>query len=146
MLKTSNAINSEENCSFDYSDNIEARYRRAEKLMQAACGNINLATNTTVLPRWIEGSDSFWYIRDTELGHCYRLVDAGKKSNTSAFDHKALACALAMDSGEEIDPENLPLADVRITLSPRVVTFSALNATWEYDDSEKHCKKTRKPQ
>ncbi len=110
-----------------------ARYQRAQTLDQAASILRNVVLNASVAPHWIGDSDHFWYLRETRAGEEYRLVDAAKQTNIPAFDHGALAAALAKGSGEQVNPQDLPLSNVEIALSPPKVTFTAFKADWEYD-------------
>lgn len=121
------------------------RYQRAQVLEQGAYTK-KLAFNTTLYPHWIGQSDHFWYLRDLPDGRGeYRLVDAGRKSNRPAFDHRALARALASASGQKVQAHGLPLTDVRISLAPRTVTFTAFAETWVYREREKRCHKQQAP-
>ena len=124
------------NTSDDQS--MEARYRRAEYLEQGPFTK-NVAFNTTVYPTWIEGGDCFWYQRDTKEGKQYRLVDATVSSNVEAFDHQALATALADMSGEAVDAIDLPIDQLTITLSRLQLHFTAFGKWWLFDNKTSTC-------
>ena len=126
----------------DVAEKIETRYRRAQTLMQGSAGTKKLVLNTMLTPRWIGDTDCFWYMRETFFGKSYRLVNAEKRLNQCAFNHTALAHSLEKESGETIDPENLPLTEVDIELSPRTVRFVAFGIAWSYDDHTKECQAT----
>lgn len=96
-----------------------ACYRRAESVL-AGFGTSNLVQNDMLAPHWIDESDYFWYERATKMsdgdsitiGKEYRLVNAKAASNEPAFDHDALAKALASASGKEVaevDKNSLPI-------------------------------------
>ncbi|MDB9953557.1 DPP IV N-terminal domain-containing protein [Porticoccaceae bacterium] len=123
------------------SNEMNARYERAQTLIQAAHSHLKLALNTTVVPHWIEGSNQFWYVRETKQGKQFRIINAQTKSNRSAFNHKNLAKALAKNSGETLDYQDLAISDVEIRLSPRIVSFKAFETDWVYDDQKKTCNK-----
>ncbi len=55
--------------------NMEARYQRAQYLMQGM-ESTKVAPNTTLFPVWIEDSGCFWYVRESRQGKTCRLVDA----------------------------------------------------------------------
>ena len=78
---------------------IESRYERAQTLMQGAWTK-SIAFNTTAVPHWINQSGFFWYEREFKNGKEFRLVDANAGTNETAFNHTALASALAKASGE----------------------------------------------
>ena len=112
--------------------NIEARYQRAERLMQGLFTK-NIAFNTTLIPHWIGDSDFFWYEREYKQGKEFRLVDAADCSNEVAFDHGGFAEVLANASGREVDCRDLPIARVEFSLSPRTLKFDAFGKRWIFD-------------
>lgn len=118
---------------------MEARYERAKFMWRIFLGQEKVTRNTTVYPYWIGDSDSFWYVRETKSAKLYRLVDAKRTNNNSAFDHKALAKTLSVASGKDVDAGNLPLGDLDIKLSPRQVSFTAFGKQWRYDEKTKTC-------
>ena len=120
------------------------RYQRAQQFIQAANGGKKLALNTTLIPYWITGTECFWYIRETWNDHVvnkhYRLVNAEATSNTAAFDHEALAEALANAAGQTVTANNLPLENVEFNLLAKTVYFDAFNARWMFD-GQHQCEK-----
>ena len=114
---------------------IEARYRAAEALQLG----LSKALNTTVQPHWIAGSDYCWYVRETKEGSEYRLVNPADASNQRAFDHQALATALSHASERTIDPNNLPITDIEIHLSPLQVSFFAFAQHWQFRTEDNTC-------
>ena len=119
-------------------DTMLARYQRAQVLEQGACTN-TMGLNTTLYPHWIADSDSFWYIRETQAGQAYRLVNATEGSNKAAFDHQRLATALNKASGEKVTADTLPLADLDIDLEKNTLHFSAFKQCWRYHQSKGIC-------
>lgn len=124
---------------------IEARYKRAEFLMQGLRTQ-TVVQNDSISPHWIAGSDCFWYIRYHKaegynaIHSSYRLVDAKATTNEPAFDHQALATALSDQSTETVQADALPISDVQITLSPGTVAFTAFNQRWQFDKQTQQCK------
>ena len=57
-----------------------------------------------VEPHWIEDTDSFWYVRNTERGREYALVDARGARRTDLFNHEQLAERLSAMSGKKVEP------------------------------------------
>ena len=110
-------------------ETVLSRYQQAQALAQGVLTN-QLVLNDAVFPHWIVGHDTFWYIRSTRQGRQYRLVDAKRATNLPAFDHQALAQALLKATGQNVDPENLPLQDIEIKLLPVEIHFSALDKHW----------------
>ena len=112
-----------------------SRYQRAQRMMQGLLdADASVVLNDKVIPSWIEDSHCFWYKRRLKNGVEYRLVDAEQVSNSLAFDHDSLAQSLASATNKKIDPNNLPLGKLTITLQPRSFSFNAFGEDWEYDE------------
>jgi dipeptidyl aminopeptidase/acylaminoacyl peptidase len=106
----------------------EQRYRDAELITQLA--ERKQARNCDVYPRWIGGTDRFWYARDTPLGHEWVVVDAAARTKAPAFDHAMLASVLGRALGRTVDPQNLPLYQVEIESDS--VCFQAFGSGWRF--------------
>ena len=132
----------------DFKGDMKRRYQHAQKLAQGY-GTQNLVQNDSLYPHWIAESDCFWYERATRLdskkatsvGKEYRLVNAKTPSNTPAFDHRVFANSLSLAADQNIDPNNLPITNVAIDLSPLSVdtvslSFSALGQRWIYSSDD----------
>ena len=123
-----------------------ARYRRAETLEHEVCDQ-SMVLNAEVFPHWIDGSNCFWYIktvRDEANGTAgkareYRLVNAEAASNTLAFDHQLMASLLAQASGQEVNPNDLPISELTLELSPLRATFTAFGQCWQFDAAAERC-------
>jgi hypothetical protein len=80
----------------------------------------------TVKPHWLSSppgrSDTFWYRRVAASSSSsefeFLLLDPESESSSSrrrpAFDHAALAAALAEQSGQDINPRSLPFAWIEL--------------------------------
>ena len=120
-------------------DSILSHYQQAQAIAQGVLTK-RLILNDAVFPHWIEGSDFFWYLRETRAGKEYRLVNPKEASNQPAFDHQALADALAKASAQTVDPENLPISTLKIQLSPTtVIEFTAFDKHWRYTTGKTAC-------
>lgn len=120
------------------TNNLEAGYQRAQTLLQGVW-NRNIAFNTTLIPHWIADSQHFWYEREFREGREFRLVDAEARSNELAFDHHALAQALAESAGQEVDAKDLPISKIEMTVSPRTLQFFAFGKWWRFDAQANRC-------
>ncbi|ARN73813.1 hypothetical protein BST96_06615 [Oceanicoccus sagamiensis] len=125
-------------------DVVAKRYQRARSL-DAGIFSSRVARNTTIAPHWIAGTACFWYERQTATAKEFRWVNAETSSNTLAFDHEALAAALAKSSGETVDAAALVLEELKIESSPRRLQFSALGQHWQYSPGNHRCIKRTKP-
>lgn len=137
------------------TDIMTARYQRAANLMQGIHTK-RLVRNTVVFPIWIEESDCFWYVRDTKIetkssasyGKEYRLVNARASTNEVAFDHYALATALAESAEHEVDATDLPISNVNMALTAKdisikqvsEVSFTAYGGQWLFNTTALTCK------
>ena len=117
---------------------INDRYQRAQAILQGYCTD-ELVQNDSIFPFWIEGADCFWYERKTKIGKEYRLVDANARNNEAAFDHQGLAKALSQATGQPINKDNLPIAQVVIESVPLTVSFDAFDQRWIFDVEEGGC-------
>ena len=110
---------------------VLARYEKAKTIMQGAMP-ARVVKNDAVFSHWIENSHCFWYVRETHNGKQYRLVDAETGNNALAFDHEALANALAKNTGQVVDPQDLPIKDkdVSMTCTPLHFHFQAFKKRW----------------
>jgi dipeptidyl aminopeptidase/acylaminoacyl peptidase len=105
----------------------KADYDRAAKLS----GRFGRLVTTASPPEWIDGGPRFWYLRTTPDADEFVAVDPVKGEKKPAFDHKALAAALAKATDKEVDAAALPFARVR--LDGGKVRFRAFNTTWIFD-------------
>jgi dipeptidyl aminopeptidase/acylaminoacyl peptidase len=83
-----------------------------------------LVFDTTVNPRWLEKSDSFWYAYQTREGRKFYMVDPLKKAKAPLFDHAKMAATLTSITRIPYDAQHLPFTSVR---------FVKDNAAFEFD-------------
>ena len=121
------------------ANNLEAAYRRATLLQHASTDINKIILNATLIPHWIGDTDLFWYRRQTKAGVEFRLVNANESTNQEAFDHQLLACALSEICQQDISPDNLPITQVEIILSPSQVCFSAFGQPYCFNNDTKQC-------
>jgi dipeptidyl-peptidase 4 len=68
-----------------------------------------------VRPNWIGDGTAFWYRVQTERGTEFVRVEPSSATKAPAFDHPALATALAQASGEQVDPYDLPFRTIDVS-------------------------------
>ena len=120
------------------SDTLLAGYERAKTLYEGVFDLDKLVLNTTLVPYWL-GDDYFWYRRKTWQGSEFRLVDAKTSTNKAAFDHQALATALADLVGQPVKADNLPVTKVTIKLLPLTIQFEAFDKHYSFDAETQVC-------
>ena len=121
------------------SDDIRSRYERAKRLYEGVFDRKKIVLNATLVPYWINGTDYFWYRRETCIGVQFRLVNARTTINEPAFDHQTLANALAEASHQRVESDNLPITKVTISLSPLQVSFLAFQKRYIFEAETQKC-------
>jgi len=102
---------------------IEARYRRAEALLQWESREMVL--NPVIYPRWFGKTNCFWYERRTRGGREIRIVDAVNQTNGLAFDHERFGAALRATFGDEMTVGNPQVHAFQLHVSPLRLHFKA---------------------
>ena len=82
-----------------------------------------LVFDTTVTPRWLEGSDRFWYAYQTRDGRRFMLVDPVKRTKAPLFDHAKMAAALTTITRIPYDAQHLPFSSVRFIKNDTAFEF-----------------------
>ena len=73
----------------------------------------DLVYSTSINPRWIEGSESFWYSWDTSGGTFYYKVDPVAGRKTEIFDNDRIAAELTRITRDPYDGQHLPIRSIR---------------------------------
>jgi dipeptidyl aminopeptidase/acylaminoacyl peptidase len=72
-----------------------------------------LVHSTSVNPRWIEGTEKFWYEYETGEGKTFWLVDPVRGSKNPVFDHTEMAAELTRLTKDPYDRKHLPIERIR---------------------------------
>ncbi len=117
------------------------RYARAERLLP---GNATkLTSDLTIRPRWIEGSDRFWYRWKSLAGVEFVLVDPASGEVKAAFDHEVLAAALSQATGAPCQARQLPFSEIEFSNNGQSVVFdidvSGASGRWSCELSTYDC-------
>ena len=78
--------------------------------------------STSVDPRWIEGTDKFWYEWENADGKFFYIVDPGRDSRTLLFDNDRIAAELTRITRDPWDGQHLPIRNIRF-ISDNVLHF-----------------------
>lgn len=105
-------------------------YNRAYSLRQKYSARNVLYSD--VVPHWINKSDAFWYIRNTEKGKEYVKVDASDSKRIPLFNHEKLSAALSELSGKEVEPYALSLNSVLFNERQDTLRFIFDGKHWAY--------------
>ncbi|HEX9633143.1 MAG TPA: DPP IV N-terminal domain-containing protein [Gemmatimonadales bacterium] len=72
-----------------------------------------LVYSTSVTPRWIEGTERFWYEWETAAGKFFYLVDPVTGSKRQIFDNDRLAAELTRITRDPWDGPHLPIRRIK---------------------------------
>ena len=106
-------------------------YNRAYGLHKKYSPKLVYYSNVT--PQWIEGTDCFWYVRNTPEGEEYVKVDASEKKCTPLFDPDKLSASLTASTSKEIDPMQLPIRGCRVSQNLDTLRFIYEGKRWCFD-------------
>jgi dipeptidyl aminopeptidase/acylaminoacyl peptidase len=98
----------------------EANYRLGARF--APMRMSRLVHTTTVNPRWIQGSERFWYEYTTAAGKKFQLADPVAGTKREMFDNDRIAAELTRITRDPYDGQNLPIRAIRF-VSPTILHF-----------------------
>ncbi len=98
----------------------EANYRLAARF--APYKMRRLIYSTSVTPRWIKGSERFWYEWDTAEGKRYMLVDPVAGTKRVLFDNDRIAAELTRLTKDPWDGRHLPIRSIKF-INPTTLQF-----------------------
>ncbi len=107
--------------SSDQCEPMWQRYARAERLLPVNAPK--LTSDLLIKPRWIEGSDRFWYRWQSLSGVEFILVDPATGERKAAFDHERLAAVLSQATGRPCHSGQLPFGEIEFANNGQSVVF-----------------------
>lgn len=116
-----------------------ADYARAEQLLSQNARR--LVFNVDAQPNWIQGSDRFWYLRESRSGRTFLLVDPVRPAPAPAFDHGRVATALSAALGRRVAANRLPFDTFEFVQGERAIEFDVDSAGWHCDLAKYHCRR-----
>jgi dipeptidyl aminopeptidase/acylaminoacyl peptidase len=72
-----------------------------------------LVYSTSVAPRWIEGTERFWYEWETSAGKLFYIVDPVAGTKRQVFDNDRLAAELTRITQDPWDGQHLPIRRIK---------------------------------
>lgn len=114
-------------------------YRRAETFLPVNAKR--LVYNTDVKVHWIDESSRFWYVRQSDAGKTFVVVDATvyPPKVRPAFDHARLASALSTQSGKRCVAGALPF-DRLERVDGSTVEFDFDGKRWQCNTETYDCR------
>jgi dipeptidyl aminopeptidase/acylaminoacyl peptidase len=105
-----------------------ADYARAERFLPWNASKYVL--NGDVAHNWIGTADQLWYQERTRDGKTFWRVDANTGKRQTAFDHEAIARALAHATQLPVDPRQLPFDSFEFVGAERALKVALGGKTW----------------
>lgn len=69
--------------------------------------------STSLNPKWIEGTDNFWYEWKTSDGSFYYIVDSRRSTKRQIFDNDRIAAELTRITRDPWDAQHLPIKKIK---------------------------------
>lgn len=95
----------------------------------------DMVHSTTVDPKWIEGTESFWYEWEDSEGSWYWIANPADGTKRLLFDRDALAAELTRITRDPWDGRNLPIENIRF-VGANVLQFDVESSQEAEDDEE----------
>jgi len=95
----------------------------------------DLIYSTTVNPRWIQGTDRFWYDFETASGKKFWIADAARATKSELFDHDRIAAELTRLTRDPYDAQHLPITTIRF-INDHVFQFDVTSSQDEETTTE----------
>lgn len=112
-------------------------YQRAQRYI--GWNNGRNVFNREVEHHWIGKSDRLWYRRGSPEGSEFIIVDAKRGTKSQAFDHQAMARALASALGRAVDARALPIEDLSYESARAVPDVLVAGQLWGCDLQISRC-------
>lgn len=103
-----------------------ADYQRAAVFQNARA----LVSRTSLNPRWIAGSDRFWYLDEHFKVKSFLRVDPGQGTEKAAFDHAKLAAALSVAANKAYTAAELPFDEFEYLDGESAIGFEVDGVSW----------------
>ncbi len=94
-----------------------------------------LIHTTAVNPRWIEGTEKFWYDYETGDGKTFWLVDPVRGNKRPVFDHTKMAAELTRLTKDPYDRKHLPIESIR-WIDENTIQFDVTSSQDEEETDE----------
>ena len=114
---------------------LHAAMDRAERRGREAA---SLLDSNALRPYWADNATRLVYrLNSRSNEHRFFQIDLKTGVKSPAFDHAALAQALATAAARDVRPEALPIDDLDVTPDPGSVRFRAFGQGWSYQAAQR---------
>ena len=112
-------------------DELRQSYSSADQIgkeYSSRAFNLKLEVN------WLDGGKRFWYRLDSDKSrHSYVIVDSATGAKRPAFDQVRLAKAIADQTHDEVDAQNLQLRSITFGAGEKSMSFVIGSQGWSCD-------------
>ena len=120
----------------------ESNYTLAERFTPAKVSR--MVHSMTVVPRWIDGTDSFWYSYETSDGTFWWIVDCRKGTKKELFDRDYMAAELTKVLKDPYDGKHLPPISPRFSEDGKRFRFTVRSKWEESEELDRKSGRNRK--
>lgn len=99
---------------------------------------------SNVDPGWINGTNKFWYIRNTPEAKEFVIVDSEKSQVKPAFDHKKMASSLSKAWETDVEANKLPFSRITFVDGAKSIRLDRDGFQWFVNLKSYKCKKGEK--
>lgn len=125
---------------------VKANYQLAKKFENISLKGVVNKNSLSIYPRFINGTDKFWFNFRTEKGMEYYFVDPEKKEKKYLFDNSQLASQLASFSRKACNEKELYIYDLTFSDDFNSFSFKYDGNVYSYNRvNGKVCKAENKP-
>ena len=108
-----------------------------EKAERFGRESARMLVRNDVRPFWAKDAPRLVYqVITAPKEHRYFQIDLTSGAKSPAFDHEALAQALAKAAGKDVRPNALPLEDLNVPPDPGTIRFRAFGHGWRFDSAK----------
>ena len=101
--------------------------------------------STSIQPKWIEGSEGFWYEWKSSNGTDYFIVDPAKGTKSPIFNNDKIAAELTRITKDPWDGQHLPIKKIKF-ISKNILQFEVTSSQDEVkDEVEEENQEEEKP-
>mgnify|MGYP001567854046 FL=1 len=92
-----------------------------------------LMYSTSINPKWIEGTENFWYEWETSEGKTFYVVDPVRDKKEQIFDNDKIAAELTRITRDPWDAKHLPIKKIKF-IDENTLQFEVKSSQDDKDD------------
>ena len=113
----------------------KANYALAEKFRNIGLGSLFAQNSMTIYPRFINGTDKFWFDFRSSQGTSHYFVDPEKRLKEPLFNMEIVNARLSEDSRQVVNMKNFHPSELQFSEDFKKITFSYQEYDYEYNRS-----------